>query len=382
MNRLALLALLLPLSCGADPPAVYAINEPLPGDDPSLFGGAGGVGGEAGAAGQNPVCDGSTTEGIEVAALDLYRYPPYAASNCALLYLAPTAEGAELRRRDLTTGQEETLAPASEKPTRPTIAGATMAWEATESGRQVVRVRRDGATTTVAGNFVQATEPRATSDAVVFTAWKGLEPTADTDVLLYLVGPGTLEIVQSGPGQQRFADVSPTHVAFSDFSEDPDGAFDDNETDLADLVLLDRASGALDTRKSPGKQAFPLLGSPGTVVFLAWPEEHPEPKLTAYGIQASALTPGAAARVIGQVQQAGSAIARPSSQGGQVTWVAYEGGASVLRRVSLAEGSTPEIIELPGAPTLFAPTAGDGYTLIATRPTTTPNAPLKLTRLP
>jgi hypothetical protein len=323
--------LLLPLACGADPPAVFPLNEPLPGDDPSLFGGSGGGSGEAGAAGA-PSCDGSAAEGVNVAPLDLYRYPPYAADGCALLYLAPVEGGAELRRRDLSTGAEETLAPASEKPLRPALAGSTMVWEATEAGRQVIRVRKDGATKTVTGSFAQATEPRATEDAVVFTAWKGLDPSADTDVLLYRVDTGALEVVGSGPGQQRFADVSPTHVAFSDFAEDPDGTFDDSGSDLADIALLDRATGVLSTRSLPGKQAFPLLGSAGSVVFLSWPKDHPEPKLTAYEILASGLEEGAAPRSLGKVEQVIALTARPSSRDGEVLWVTYQGGAAVLRR--------------------------------------------------
>ncbi|MCS6899705.1 MAG: hypothetical protein RMJ98_08645 [Myxococcales bacterium] len=52
MIRLPSALLLLPfLACGADPPAVYLIHEPLPDEEPPLCGGAGGSGGEGGAAG-------------------------------------------------------------------------------------------------------------------------------------------------------------------------------------------------------------------------------------------------------------------------------------------------------------------------------------------
>jgi hypothetical protein len=299
-----------------------------------------------------------------------------------LLYLAPTEGGAELRRRDLSTGAEETLAPASEKPLRPALAGGTMAWEATEAGRQVIRVRRDGVTRTVEGSFAQATEPRAAEDAVVFTAWAGLDPSADTDVLLYRVDSGALEIVAGGPGQQRFADVSSTHVAFSDFAEDPDGTFDDNSNDLADIALLDRKTGVLSARSLPGKQAFPLLGTAGSVVFLSWPKDHPEPKLTAYEILASGLEEGAAPRSLGKVEQAISLTARPSSRDGEVLWVTYQGGAAVLRRAKVSGEGTPETLEVAGSPTLFAPAAGGGYALAAARPSNQPDAPPTLKVLP
>ncbi|RYE84644.1 MAG: hypothetical protein EOO75_17870, partial [Myxococcales bacterium] len=114
------------------------------GDSGQNSAGSAGASGQAGA----PACDGHRADGVAVATGDLYHYPPYAADGCQLLYLAPVADGAELRLRDLTDGHEQTLAPASERPLRPSLAGPVAAWEATSEGRQVVRVRSDGVTRT------------------------------------------------------------------------------------------------------------------------------------------------------------------------------------------------------------------------------------------
>src|SRR5262245_7659615 len=171
-------------------------------------------------------CDAPPPKDVPVSSLDLQGYPPYAADGCTLVYVAPGAQAGvsgDLRIRDLASGVESTLAPASESPRRPTIGGDVVAWEAKDGTRAVVRVRVNGTTTTMTGAFDHAGEPRATADAVVFTAWRGVDTLADTDVLSYEVASTRTEVVFGGAGQQRFADVSRGYVAAADFSEDPDG---------------------------------------------------------------------------------------------------------------------------------------------------------------
>ncbi len=69
----------------------------------------------------------------------------------------------------------------------------------------------------------------------------------------------------------------------SDFAEDAEGRFDGNETGL---VILDRASGIVTTRRLPGKPSFPSLD---------WAAIHPEPKLQAHAMKSGpvATDPGA-----------------------------------------------------------------------------------------
>src|SRR5262249_55681428 len=149
---------------------------------------------------------------------------------------AGTNQGA-LTLRDLTTGAESPLAPASEQPRRPAIAGSVIAWEATEGGKRVVRVMAWGNVVTIPGPFDHAGEPRATDGEVVMTGWATPDDAGDTDIYLFAPGDAEAVAIAKGPGQQRFPDISATHIAFADFSEDPDGRFDQNGTDLADIVL-------------------------------------------------------------------------------------------------------------------------------------------------
>jgi hypothetical protein len=325
--------------------------------------------GTAGAAGSGLSCDGSKAAGIALATVDDYHYPSYGLDGCQLLYLAPAGTSAELRLRDLATGDETLLAPASDHPRRPSLAWPVAAWEATEGGHQVVRVWTGGTTTTLAGAFAQATEPGAAPDAVVFTSWAGTSPSADTDVAVYLVSTGQIVPLFTGPAQQRFASISATHVAFTDFAEDPDGWFQPTkETLLADVVLYDRMLCQLETHPLPGKQAFPLVGSAGHVVYLDWPNDRPEPKFQAYSIHAwdLAASPVDPDRLLDEVQTLGQTeYARPSTRDGLVEWVA---GSSTLRRAHLSDNLPPET--LPGFPDqdVFFPASAGPFSLVATRP--------------
>ncbi len=148
-----------------------------------------------------------------------------------------------------------------------------------------VRVHDANGTVTVGGDFDHAGEPRVAVDAVVFTGWRDVDDHGDTDVFLFKPSTGEVTVIAGGPAQQRFADVSATHIAWTDFAEDPDGFFGDDSNDMADVVVLARETNEQTTRKQSGKQAFPLLGAAGKVAYLDWGLVHPEPKFSAYGIR-------------------------------------------------------------------------------------------------
>ena len=238
--------------------------------------------------GPAPMCGALAVKGLKIATtmganpLDPLGYPPYAADACQLAYVA--ADGS-LVLRDLTAGGDVTIADASEKPRRPSVAGGIVAWEATIASKDVVRWRdRAGNASTIDGTFARAGEPRAASDAIAFTAWMTADPQGDTDVLLFSIEGKTLATIGTGSAQQRFADIDATRIAFTDFSEGgPTGAF---EPDLmsdagyspSDVVVYDRGTKSLTVRPHSGKQAFPLLVAGGLVAYLDWDRVRPLPK--------------------------------------------------------------------------------------------------------
>ncbi|MFO0757581.1 MAG: hypothetical protein U0359_13880 [Byssovorax sp.] len=321
-------------------------------------------------------CDAGSAQGIEVAPTDVYGgipyalgYPPYAIDGCTLVYVARATGGGsgELRARDLATGSERVVAPAGDEPRRPAVAGDLIVWEATISGKSAIRFEASGAAGTITGSFDHASEPRAAAGAVAFTAWLGPKTTDDTDVLLFDVAAGALTPLGAGPGQQRFPDISTTHVVWSDFSEDPDATFDENDVDQADLVLYDRASGKSETRKRPGKQAFATLGAPGKIAYLDWNLVHPEPKFSAYELRIGDV--GAPVETDALVEHVDTLepYVRPVARGKLLEWVAWPNGQAGLyrRAVDLA---TPAV-RLPGLDgiSLTSPTASEAITLIGTR---------------
>lgn len=294
-----------------------------------------------------PACEAAAARDVAVASDDLNGYPPYALAECSLVYVS--SSGA-LILRDLATSDELTLAPAAEKPRRPSISidveGAThrlvVAWEATFGAGPVVRVRWDSRTTTITGAFVMATEPRVRGRFVAFTAWKGLAKEDDTDVWLYDARTDSARLALGGAGQQRFADVSPTHVVATDFAEDPDGRFD-GVNDLADIVAFEIASGTITRRAAPGKQAFPMLSDEGALAYLAWDAVHPEPKLHAYDLKAGPLFGHPSDdRTIAHVEYASAEPARPVLAGNTLEWIANPMGVTSLHRAP-ADGSAAPV---------------------------------------
>jgi hypothetical protein len=316
-------------------------------------------------------CDADAAEGIAVATSDPYGgrytlgYPPYAVAGCSLAYVTPSGE---LVLRDLVDARERSLEAASSTPRRPAIAGDLVAWEATLDGRDVVRVLGPTGAITLTGAFDHAREPRVAEDAVVFTAWLGEDDTSDTDVLLYTPSTGAIEVVGGGPGQQRFADISATHVAWTDFAEDPDGVFGDDSGDAADIVVRDRASGATTPLVRPGKQAFPELGAPGKIAYLDWGLVHPEPKFGGYDLRVADIDGGGDALAAQILTHA--PYLRPAARGSRLDWVSAEsvgGDLSLMQRA--VDLQTPaETVGEFGEESAFGPVATDGFTLVGASP--------------
>ncbi len=316
----------------------------------------------------NGTCDPNAAFNVEVRAADREGFPPYAAFGCTLVYV--NAVGA-LVQRDLGTGEELTLAGEGDHPRRPATSAKVIAWEADERGRSVVRVRTGGATRTVRGAFIAAGEPRASGNHVVFTAWNGPLVSDDTDVWIYDADALRAHMVLGGKGQQRLADISSDFVVATDFDEDVDGRFDDNEFDVADLVAFDRRTGAISHRRSPGKQAFPLLADGGVLAYLDWAAIHPEPKLVGFGLRSGAvLGDPASDRTLDNVAYASGESVRPTVVGRSVEWVA---SGSVLFRAPLDGSSPPAAADGLAGLELYAPvstttSAGAGFTILAGRP--------------
>lgn len=304
---------------------------------------------------------------------ELAGYPPYAVDGCTLVYVSrtPAGEVGELRVRDLARGRESVLAKGDEAPRRPTVSGEVIAWEATLAGVPVVRVSYRGAVRTLSGAFHHAGEPRAAADGVAFTAWLSADPLGDSDVQLFLPESSEIVIVASGPQQQRFADISKTHVAFSDFSEDPDGHYDGDSNDLADIGVYDRATQGVSKRMLAGKQAFPLLLSGDRLAYLHWDwsEVHPEPKFGAYHLRSGALAlqPGVADREIANVVSLYVPYVRPAALENTLEWVDSPQGTPRLWRAAADGSSLPSAVPNVKGVALYAPAPAAHFTILASR---------------
>ena len=307
-------------------------------------------------------CDPSAARDVVVASDDLNGYPPYAVAECSLVYVSSSGD---LMLRDLATTAEVKLAPVSEKPRRPTVAidvdgdrrTLLVAWESTLAAGPAVRVSYGDRVSTVAGEFVMATEPRARDHFVAFTAWKGTTASDDTDVWLYDARTDTARPAIGGPGQQRFADVSGTHVVATDFSEDPDGRFDGAN----DLAVLDIASSAVTRRAVPGKQAFPMLSSKGALAYLSWNAVQAQPTLESYVLMAgSVLGDPGADHMIARVKYSSPEPARPAFAGETLEWIADPDGVTALYRAPADGSAAPARAFGQAGLLLYAPASSSG----------------------
>jgi len=333
--------------------------------------GAAGEGGEpssAGSGGADSACGASDVKDIAVYAADVWDplgYPPYAVDACRLVYVA---EDQSLHLRDLATSSDTVLDAADAKPRRPSLSGDVIAWEVDDGGVSKVRVNYRGSVTTPLGDFDHLAEPRVTQDAVVLTAFLGEAATDDSDVYLYRPATDELAPVATGPNQQRFADVSPTHVAFTDFTEDPRGYFDDMSS-VADVVIFDRKTGKVTRRSADGKQAFPLLGSDGTLAYLEWGAVHPEPKFSQFWLKTGTITQAVTldAKVTVEPIQTNPAYVRPSLRGRHLDFVDTRNNVVGLYRATIGEADAPTAAITPGTVQLLGPVAHDALTLVSRR---------------
>lgn len=320
-----------------------------------------------------PTCDATFARDIAVSSDDANGYPPYAIAECSLVYVS--SDGA-LVLRDLSSNAEITLAPTSERPRRPAVGvdidetgtrKLVIAWETTLAPGPAVRVRYGDRVSTMQGNFIMAGEPRARDRFVAFTVWNGPKETDDTDVWLYDARTGRQpRMAIGGAGQQRFPDVSRTHVVAADFAEDPDGHFD-RENDLADITVFEIATAHTTRRLAPNKQSFPMLGDDGvTLAYLEWAAVHPQPKLWAYDLRAGSIDKDYASdRLIAHVEYESADPARPALAGDTLEWIANPEGETMLYRAP-ADGSSPAA-RVAGLDKLrlFAPAPRRDFTVIA-----------------
>jgi hypothetical protein len=153
-----------------------------------------------------------------------------------------------------------------------------------------------------------------------------------------LPGSSAQVVVAGGPKQQRFADVSPTHVAVSDFTEDAEGWFDPTGEDLADIVVIDRATLVPTARPLEGKQLFPLLADGGRLGYLDWRAKPvpPEPKLEAFALYVGDIAAAPETDVlVADIRLIGgpAPTIRPTARGALFDWVTESlQGQRLLRR--------------------------------------------------
>lgn len=321
---------------------------------------------DAGPTGDAGACT-SANLGAEVAVDDQTSiYPSYTVDGCRLVYVQRGTQ--RLVLRDLATGTEQflTTAPATptDVPRRPTLGSDTVVWESGSPAS--VTVWRSGVTTTITGPFDYAAEPRAFGGSVVFTAWRAADPTGDTNVYLWDIDTTSALLVASGPGQQRFADLNDKYVVYTDFSEDPDGRYDGNDTDLADVVVYDRTTKVATTRMAPGKQAFPVLVGGDVLGYLHWGDVHPEPKFEAFGVRGARVgTPVTSDVAIADVTNA-TRFWLPSGRGGTLDWIAPDANGKESLWRAPADGSSVKTSVLDGS-FAGAPQSSSTMTIVALR---------------
>jgi hypothetical protein len=193
----------------------------------------------------------------------------------------------------------------------------------------------------VPAGYDHVDEPATATSIVVVTAWRTTASDSDTDVFAFDPTTSTLTPIVVAPKQQRFAAVSDTIVAVTDFTEDPIGAYTGSGNDLADIGVFTRASTSYVVRQRPGKDAFPVIVTNDILGYLHWGDVHPEPKLEAYTIYTGTIGADPLADTkIADVTNA-YALERPSAKNGIIEWVATIQGSSSLWRANAASPSAP-----------------------------------------
>lgn len=292
---------------------------------------------------------------------DWLGYPPYAMQGCRLAFVDGTS--GDLVLRDLSLGSSQVLEPALSAPRRPTVASDVVAWE-TQDG---VHVFYNGATATmpVPSGYDHVGEPAAATSIVVVTAWRDVAADSDTDVLAYDPASGNFTPVIVAPKQQRFAAVSDTLVAVTDFTEDPIGSYTGSGNDLADIGVFTRASSTYAVRQRTGKDAFPVIITNDILGYLHWGDVHPEPKLEAYTLYTGTIGADPAGDVkIADVTNA-FALERPSAKNGVIEWVVTLQASSTLWRANAMTASSPAAALTVTNESLLGSVSLDQGTLVA-----------------
>jgi len=132
------------------------------------------------------------------------------------------------------------------------------------------------------------------------------------------------------------------------------------------VVLVDRATGEHRRLELAGKQAFPLFGGDGSLVYLHWQVDHPEPKLSAYTIMAWDMGAADRQRQLALVQTQPPYV-RPSVYGSTVEWVERPySGDERLMRVDMQRVNPQAVFSMPGMQ-LYATASSARATLLATQ---------------
>jgi hypothetical protein len=255
---------------------------------------------------------------------NFYGYPPYASNGCTLVYVNASSQ---LVRRDLGTKTEEVLSDAPSNPRKPTMSDDVTAWiEGTGDLRVVYGDQPYAITWHPERN---KDEPRASGSALVFTDWV---TATDSDVVLLELATNTYTVVGTGPAQQRFADVGDAFVAITDFTEDPDGIFNGDGTDLADIVIFDRTTRTSSTRALPGKQAFPVVADSTHFGYLDWGTVRPEPKFAAYDLHSGATTqPATSDTLVMSIEVTTGQEILPTARDGVLEWVSSDTNDGMMK---------------------------------------------------
>jgi hypothetical protein len=336
----------------------------------------GDAGADAPAASDAGGCDRTRIVGLAVATSSATGDAPYAIDGCLLAYIAPDRA---VHAVDLATGTARIVGPAAEQASAVVVSDGRIAWEsgATPATPTIGVVRfADPTTITRVIGPAGAGEPRLRRGTLVYTRWVDA---LDTDVYARDLATGVESLIAGGPAQQRFAAVDDATIAITDFSEDPDGRYGGTGTDLADVLVYDRAGKTLTARHVEGKQAFPILDDLGLVAYLSWPTIPPEPKFQAYELRVGALAADPAGdRTIALVRSPGPEFVRPSVWAGTLEWLDARTSPAVLMRAPIDGRTGPVTATAPDTTLLFSPASTAGFTILAVRPSTGVTAPAAL----
>lgn len=207
-----------------------------------------------------------------IAIADPTPAPTYAIGSCRVAWVERGTNRLLMRRLGVgqRVGQIAGPAPASDARREISFGPLTNAYLVSwvegppNDSRVMVAVPGVVAPKAISGPFHHAGEARVSAGVskdggpagvVAFTGWLTADPKGDTDVFAYDPLTDTLTILADGPGQQRWPGTSNSEIAITDFHEDPDGRFDDDGADRADILVINRIANTRRAFPRPGLQA-------------------------------------------------------------------------------------------------------------------------------